>query len=136
MERHEMVLQRRVHNLARKDKAAHFLRLTEGAATAWHNWGRPTEAINHLKWASRRAAERRSVHAAGGYDIDDQLEEQFRSQEDGRLASAGRIAEVIRRWRSQQAPMCPVAVPTLGSFRLRTPVVGSVPRKLPGQMRS
>ena len=108
-----MVLQRRAHDLARKDKAAHFLRLTEGAANAWHEWGRPTEAINHLKWASRRAAERGSVHAAGGYDIDDQLEEQFRSQEDGRLASADRIADVIQRWRLQKAPMCSAAVPTL-----------------------
>ena len=113
MEGQALVLQRRAHNLARRDKQAHFLSLTSGAVNAWHDWGRPTEAINHLRWASRRAAERRSVHAAGGYDIDAQLEEQFRSQEAGRLMSSKHIADAIRRWRQQEAPMCPSAAPTL-----------------------
>ena len=55
----EARLARRVHDLARRDKHLHFLALTQNAADNWHEHGRPLEAIQKLRWASRRAAERR-----------------------------------------------------------------------------
>ena len=108
----EARLARRVHALAKRDKHKHFLTLTAAATEEWHNHGRPTEAIQKLRWASRRAAERRAVHAAGGYDIDDQLEEQFRAQEGGRQATPQQTQAAIARWLASPACPCPSALPS------------------------
>ena len=113
MQLHERTLARRAHDSARRDKAQHFLQLTTAATEAWHSHGRPMEAIVALRWASRRAAEKRAVHAAGGYDIDSQLEEQFRAQEDGRMVSSEQARLAFEGWASREAPACPAAVPSL-----------------------
>ena len=112
MSRQEMLLGRRVHNLAHRDKRSHFIALTRAAVDQWHHKGCASEAIVQLRWASRKAAERRAAHAAGGYDIDAQLEEQFRAQEDGRHASPAQVSQAIRRWASTPAPMCVGAIPS------------------------
>ena len=104
---------RSAHALAREDKLAHFASLTERASAQWHRHGRPLEAINHLKWASRRSAERRSVHAAGGYQIDDALEEQFRAQEGGQRVSQSQLYHIANEWWRKPAPPCIAAIPTL-----------------------
>ncbi|CAE7196401.1 unnamed protein product [Symbiodinium microadriaticum] len=108
----EARLARRVHALAKRDKQRHFLTLTNVATVEWHNHGRPTEAIQKLRWASRRAAERRAVHAAGGYDIDAQLEEQFRAQEGGRQATPGQAQAAIARWLATPTCPCHSALPS------------------------
>ena len=113
MASHESLLSRRVHDQARRDKAAHFLHLTQAAAEKWHADGRPVEALTKLRWASRKAAERRAVYSAGGYDIDSQLEEQFRAQEGGRLATESQIRRDYEAWTSVSAPPCFTAMPTL-----------------------
>ena len=113
MASHERLLSRRVHDNARRDKVAHFLHLTQAATDQWHAEGRPVEALTKLRWASRKAAERRAVYSAGGYDIDSQLEEQFRAQEGGRLATQLQIQRDYTAWASTPAPPCFTAVPTL-----------------------
>ena len=70
-------------------------------------------SIIHLKWASRRAADRRSVFAAGGYNIDDALEEQFRQQEGGMRVGAPQLLAKHRSWLHTPALACPQAVPSL-----------------------
>ena len=109
----EHALQSRVHRQARRDKTRHMLALTSQAANVWHSTGQPMPAITHLKWASRRAAERRSVFAAGGYDIEPQLEEQFRAQEGGLQVTPHQLAARINRWCATPSQGCPQAVPTL-----------------------
>ncbi|CAE7476814.1 unnamed protein product [Symbiodinium sp. CCMP2592] len=109
----EYRLGRLAHNSAKRDKVAHFLQLTTSAVELWHREGRAMEAIAKLCWASRRAAERRSVHAAGGYCIEDALEEQFRAQEGGRFVSRDQIRIAQASWASCPAPACERAVPTL-----------------------
>ena len=104
---------REAHCRARQDKCDYFCKLTERAATEWHRHGRPLEAITHLKWASRRSAERRAVHAAGGYLIDDALEEQFRAQEGAQRVTASQLERLARDQWQQPAEPCPAALPTL-----------------------
>ena len=104
---------RTAHTLGREDKFAHFSSLTERASAEWHRHGRPLEAITHLKWASRRSAERRAVHAAGGYQIDDALEEQFRAQEGAQRVSHTQLSSIAQEWWQRPAPPCPAAIPTL-----------------------
>ena len=109
----EARLSRKVHDLARRDKARHFLQLTKAATDLWHLDGRPMEALTKLRWASRKAAEKRAAFAAGGYDIDAQLEEQFRSQEGGRLITSSQVEREYREWAGRAAPTCSSALPTL-----------------------
>ena len=71
------------------------------------------EALTKLRWASRKAADKRAVFAAGGYDIDAQLEEQFRAQEGGRCVTPQQIATEFAGWVDSPAPPCPAALPTL-----------------------
>ena len=101
------------HCLARQDKLRPFEQLTAKATVMWHDQGRPLDAITHLKWASRRSAERRAVHAAGGYEIDDALEEQFRAQEGAQRVTPEQLQSVVRDWWQQPVSPCPAAVPTL-----------------------
>ena len=109
----ERRLSRKVHELARRDKAQHFLALTQAATDLWHSDGRPMEALTKLRWASRKAAEKRAVFAAGGYDIDAQLEEQFRAQEAGRRVNDAQIVQEYRAWVDGPPTMCSSALPTL-----------------------
>ncbi|CAE7875810.1 set10 [Symbiodinium microadriaticum] len=109
----ERKLSRRAHDRARRDKTRHFLHLTQAATDQWHADGKPTEAICKLRWASRKAAERRAVFAAGGYDIDAQLEEQFRAQEGGISATPGQVLQSYHKWVSCDVPPCHSAVPSL-----------------------
>ena len=109
----ERKLSRYVHDRARQDKAHHFLALTQSATDLWHSDGRPLESIRKLRWASRKAAERRAVYAAGGYDIDSQLEEQFRAQEGGKLTTSEQLRQDHTAWIAQDSLSCPSAVPSL-----------------------
>ena len=106
-------ISRQAHDAARRDKEAHFLQLTQGAADTWHATGRPQEAIVKLRWASRRTAERRGVHAAGGYQIEDALEDQFRQQEGGQLLAAHQLQRIASDWWQQPAQPCFSVMPTL-----------------------
>ena len=110
---HERVLQHKVHNRAKQDKLRHLQALTSRAVTEWHSTGQPMQAVNHLRWASRKAADRRSVFAAGGYDIEAALEEQFRAQEGGEHVSPAQLAAKCDKWVSSPAPPCLRALPTL-----------------------
>ena len=112
----ERKLQRRVHDLARRDKVRHLSRLTSTAAAVWHSTGQPMPAIVHLKWASRRAADRRAVFAAGGYDIQEALEEQFRAQEGGMQVTPPQLEAKLRAWAFTPAPCCHSALPTLSDM--------------------
>ncbi|CAE6915759.1 unnamed protein product [Symbiodinium sp. CCMP2592] len=109
----EYHLSRRAHNSAKRDKAWYFLQLTHQATDLWHRHGCAMESIVKLRWASRRAAERRAVHAAGGYNIDAALEEQFREQEGGRFVTAQQLRLTQLAWDASPANPCPAAVPTL-----------------------
>ena len=109
----ERKLSRLAHDKARRDKSRHFLQLTHAATEAWHAEGRPAQAICKLRWASRKAAERRAVYAAGGYDIDSQLEEQFRAQEGGRLATPTQVQREYEAWTRNPSLPCVQAVPSL-----------------------
>ena len=109
----ERKLSRRVHDRARHDKAHHFLALTQAATDQWHAEGRPVESIRKLRWASRKAAERRAVYSAGGYDIDLQLEEQFRAQEGGKLTTSEQLRQDHLAWVAQTSLPCPSAIPSL-----------------------
>ncbi|CAE7362809.1 PTAC2 [Symbiodinium sp. CCMP2592] len=113
MRAQERRLQAIAHSYARQDKQAHFLRLTAAATDRWHADGRPHEAIIKLRWASRRAAERRQVFSAGGFDIEAELEEQFRAQEAASKIQAPHIGSVILPWLQAEAPSCTAAIPTL-----------------------
>ena len=106
-------LQARVHSLARKDKIRHFETLTAAAAEEWHATGQPMRAILHLKWASKRSAERRTVHAAGGYDIGDALEEQFRAQEGGLRVTKPQLDSRLSAWQNRPTTTCSSALPSL-----------------------
>ena len=110
---HERDLQRRVRDRARKDKARHFHALVAAAVDTWHDTGQPMQAILHLKWASRRAADRRSVFSAGGYDIEDALEEQFRAQEGGEQVTPGQLQAKLSNWTSTPVPGCLQVLPSL-----------------------
>ena len=110
---HERRLQAKVHDRARGDKIRHMTQLIAQACHTWHNTGQPLPALIHLRRASRRAADRRSVFAAGGYDITDALEEQFRQQEGGQLVSASQLRAKCSTWTATPAPGCPQAMPTL-----------------------
>ncbi|CAE6971384.1 unnamed protein product [Symbiodinium sp. CCMP2592] len=109
----EFRLSRIAHNSAKKDKVQHFIHLTASAVELWHQEGRALESISKLRWASRRAAERRAVHAAGGYNIEQELEEQFRAQEGGRAVTHEQIRAAQRSWAHSPTVPCPQAVPTL-----------------------
>ena len=109
----ERKLQNQVHDKARSDKIRHMTQLTAQACEAWHATGQPMSAIVHLKWASRRAADRRGVFAAGGYDINDALEEQFRLQEGGQLVTEGQLQAKFQAWAHTPTTGCPQAMPTL-----------------------
>ena len=112
----ERRLQLRVHQLARQDKIRHFEQLTNAAIQEWHCNGQPLQAIVKLRWASRRAADRRAVQAAGGYDIDDALEEQFRAQEGGRRVSPQQLRSHLASWAKQEASPCLAALPNLSDL--------------------
>ena len=112
----ERRLQMRVHRLARQDKIRHFEQLTNTAIQEWHHSGQPLQAITKLRWASRRAADRRAVQAAGGYDIDDALEEQFRAQEGGRRVSPQQLRTHLASWAQQDAAPCLTALPSLSDL--------------------
>ena len=109
----ETRLQRVAHQAARRDKQRHFEGLLGAAAAHWHEHGRPMEAITQLRWASRRAAERRQVQAAGGYNIEAELEEQFRAQEQATRLSTTCVGPAVRPWLQQPAEACKSAMPTL-----------------------
>ena len=112
----ERRLQLQVHRLARQDKIRHFEQLTNTAIQEWHRSGQPLQAIVKLRWASRRAADRRAVQAAGGYDIDDALEEQFRAQEGGRRVSPQQLRSHLASWAQQDATPCLTALPSLSDL--------------------
>ena len=109
----ETRLQRIAHQAARRDKQRHFEGLLGAAAAHWHEHGRPMEAITKLRWASRRAAERRQVQAAGGYNIEAELEEQFRAQEQATRLSTTCVGPAVRPWLQKPAEACTGAMPTL-----------------------
>ncbi|CAE7283093.1 unnamed protein product [Symbiodinium sp. CCMP2592] len=109
----ESQLQQQAHAFARHDKQQHFLSLTGSAAEHWHQHGRPMEAIVKLRWASRRAAERRQVYAAGGFAIELELEEQFRAQEAAIRTPREQLPTVVQTWLETPAPACATALPSL-----------------------
>ena len=112
----ERALQRSVHNRAKKDKLRHMHALTSSAVDAWHSTGQPMQAILPLRWASRRAADRRAVYAAGGYNIEAELEEHFRLQEGGEQVSPGQLAAKLAAWTQTPSPSCLQALPTLSDL--------------------
>ena len=103
----------RAHNLARKDKIAHFESLTRSAADEWHDSGKPLLAIQKLRWASRRMAERRAVYAAGGYQIEAELEDQFRAQEGGQKVTPAQLQAKLSDWLALPGSFCATALPSL-----------------------
>ena len=109
----EHKLQARVHDLARRDKIRHFSRLTSGAVAEWHRTGQAVPAVAKLRWASKRAVDRRAVHAAGGYNIDAELEKQFRIQEGGLRMTPEHLQGRISAWMLQASIPCPDALPSL-----------------------
>ena len=111
--RHVEILARNVHTQAKADKVHYFTLLLERATDEWHANGKPADAIMHLRWASRRSAERRAVHAAGGYDIDAALEEQFRAQEGAQRVTERQVCDAAASWWRPTRPSCPSAMPTL-----------------------
>ncbi|OLP97834.1 hypothetical protein AK812_SmicGene19789 [Symbiodinium microadriaticum] len=111
--RHVEILARHAHTQAKADKVHHFTLLLDRATEAWHAYGKPADAIIHLRWASRRSAERRAVHAAGGYDIDAALEEQFRAQEGAQRVTEEQVQAAAVAWWQSTRPSCPAAMPTL-----------------------
>ena len=103
----------RAHNLARKDKVAHFTALTRTATDEWHSSGKPLLAIQKLRWASRRMAERRAVYSAGGYQIEAELEDQFRAQEGGQKITPQQLRDTLTAWMSRPNPLCASVLPSL-----------------------
>ena len=128
--RHVELLARRAHTCAKGDKVYHFTLLLSKAADEWHSAGKPTEAIVHLRWASRRSAERRAVHAAGGYDIDADLEEQFRAQEGAQRVTEAQVQDAVHKWWKTHHPPCLAAMPTLSDAEFA--VRRQAGRKAPG----
>ncbi|CAE7228119.1 Ank2 [Symbiodinium sp. CCMP2592] len=125
-------LQQKAHYLARSDKLAHFRTLTLAATQHWESTGIPLESIRHLRWASRKAHDRRAVHAAGGFDIDRELEAQFRDQEGARLVSPAQLSETAEQWLSVDATRSPCleAVPSL--LQMEQMCIRQAPAKAPG----
>ncbi|CAE7614627.1 unnamed protein product [Symbiodinium sp. CCMP2592] len=101
------------HWLARRDKAAHFQQLTQSATDFWLDTGRAMEATHRLRWASKRAAERRKVFAAGGHDIDADLLRQFQQQEDGQRLTAQELQAELRKASESSCRPCSGALPSL-----------------------
>ncbi|CAE7632934.1 X-element\ORF2 [Symbiodinium sp. CCMP2592] len=101
------------HWLARRDKAAHFQQLTQSATDFWLDTGRAMEATHRLRWASKRAAERRKVFAAGGHDIDADLLRQFQQQEDGQRLTAQELQAELRKASASSCRPCSGALPSL-----------------------
>ncbi|CAE7571129.1 unnamed protein product [Symbiodinium sp. CCMP2592] len=101
------------HFLARRDKAEHFRKLTATATEFWLDTGRAMEATHRLKWASRKAAERRKVFAAGGHDIDADLLLQFQRQEAGSRVTKQGLLAAFRASESRPRAPCPAALPSL-----------------------
>ena len=130
LSRHVELLARRVHTCAKEDKVYYFTLLLSKAANEWHSTGKPTEAIVHLRWASRRSAERRAVHAAGGYNIDAALEEQFRAQEGAQRVTEEQVKDSVNTWWQQQHPPCLAVMPTLSDAEFA--VRRQAGRKAPG----
>ena len=128
--RHVELIARRAHTCAKGDKVYHFTLLLSKAADEWHSAGKPTEAIIHLRWASRRSAERRAVHAAGGYDIDSALEEQFRAQEGAQRVTEMQVQDAVHKWWQNHHPPCLAAMPTLSDAEFA--VRRQAGRKAPG----
>ena len=87
--------------------------LLSAATASWHVRGRPDQALLHLRWASRRAADRRRVRAAGGYDIQGELREQFRGQEHGTVVTPQALADTHAAWQSTPGKALPDVAPTL-----------------------
>ncbi|CAE7231497.1 X-element\ORF2 [Symbiodinium sp. CCMP2592] len=106
-------LKEHAHWLARRDKAAHFQQLTQSATDFWLDTGRAMEATHRLRWASKRAAERRKVFAAGGHDIDADLLRQFQQQEDGQRLTAQELQAELRKSSVSSRRPCPGALPSL-----------------------
>ena len=104
---------RRLHRLGQRDKTVHLHSLLSGAIASWHVHGRVDQALTHLKWASRRAAERRKVHSAGGYNIQAELREQFREQEQGRVVTPQQLDEFHLACQEKPGCPCPGALPSL-----------------------
>ncbi|CAE7293312.1 unnamed protein product [Symbiodinium sp. CCMP2592] len=127
---HVRGLQQKAHYLARSDKLAHFRTLTLEATKHWEASGVPLESIRHLRWASRKAHERRSVHAAGGFDIDSELEAQFRDQEGASLVSPVQLSSAAERWMNEPRLPCAEAVPTL--LQMEQMCVRQAAAKAPG----
>ncbi|CAE7381000.1 unnamed protein product, partial [Symbiodinium sp. CCMP2592] len=127
---HVRGLQQKAHYLARSDKLAHFRTLTLEATKHWEATGVPLESIRHLRWASRKAHERRSVHAAGGFDIDSELEAQFRDQEGASLVSPVQLSSAAERWMNEPRLPCAEAVPTL--LQMEQMCVRQAAAKAPG----
>ncbi|CAE7355925.1 unnamed protein product [Symbiodinium sp. CCMP2592] len=125
-------LQQKAHYLARSDKLAHFRTLTLAATQHWESTGIPLESIRHLRWASRKAHDRRAVHAAGGFDIDRELEAQFRDQEGARLVSPAQLSQTAEQWLSVAATRSPCleAVPSL--LQMEQMCIRQAPAKAPG----
>ncbi|CAE7552998.1 unnamed protein product [Symbiodinium natans] len=101
LSRREAGMCRRLHRLGQRDKTVHLHSLLSGAISAWHVHGRVDHALMHLKWASRRAAERRKVHSAGGYNIQAELREQFREQEQGRVVTPQQLDDFHLAWQEK-----------------------------------
>ncbi|CAE7782217.1 unnamed protein product [Symbiodinium sp. CCMP2592] len=127
---HVRGLQQKAHYLARADKQAHFRSLTLAAARHWESTGVPLESIRHLRWASRKSHERRAVHAAGGYDIDPELEDQFRAQEGASRVEAAQLSQAAVSWMSSPCLPCFEAVPSL--LQLEQLCIRQAPAKAPG----
>ena len=113
LSRREAGMCRRLHRLGQRDKTVHLHSLLSGAISAWHVHGRVDHALMHLKWASRRAAERRKVHSAGGYNIQAELREQFREQEQGRVVTPQQLDDFHLAWQEKPGCPCPEALPSL-----------------------
>ncbi|CAE7943517.1 hgpA, partial [Symbiodinium sp. KB8] len=83
------------------------------AADEWHDSGKPLLAIQKLRWASRRMAERRAVYAAGGYQIEAELEDQFRAQEGGQKVTPAQLQAKLSDWLALPGSFCATALPSL-----------------------
>ncbi|CAE7467803.1 unnamed protein product, partial [Symbiodinium sp. CCMP2592] len=72
----------------------------------------------------------RAVHAAGGYDIDPELEDQFRAQEGASRVEAAQLSQAAARWMSSPCLPCFEAVPSL--LQLEQLCIRQAPAKAPG----
>ena len=71
-----------------------------------------------------------AVHAAGGYQIDDALEEQFRAQEGAQRVTASQLEQIARDQWQQSSEPCPTALPTL--LQLEAAARSQASNKAPG----